>query len=151
MDQQLIFPTTLAANNSQKRLAFIAALLVLAPFIVVTRIGEVELPQIDSYIPVMDTVILVNGSITATLLFAQFSITRSPSLLVLAGGFLFTAVFIVPHALAFPGAFAPDGLLGGLQTPAWINEFWHLVFPLTVIAYALLKRAGGVKPIPHNA
>lgn len=151
MDQQLIFPTTLAANSRQKRLAFVVALLVLAPFIVVTLIGEVELPQIDSYIPVMDTVILVNGSITATLLFAQFSITRSPSLLALAGGFLFTAMFIVPHALAFPGAFASDGLFGGLQTPAWINEFWHLVFPSTVIAYALLKRADGVKPIPRNA
>ncbi len=33
---------------------------------------------------------------------------------------------IVPHALSFPGAFAPTGLLGAReQTAAWLYVFWH--------------------------
>jgi diguanylate cyclase (GGDEF)-like protein len=36
--------------------------------------------------------------------------------------------------------FAPTGLLGaGPQTTAWLYFFWHGVFPLLVIAYALLN------------
>jgi signal transduction histidine kinase len=99
----------------------------------------------------VDTVILINDSITATLLLALFTITRLRSLLALAAGFLFTAFLIVPHALTLPGAFAPNGLLGArLQTPAWLNEFWHLGLPSAVIAYALLKGADGAKPISRR-
>jgi hypothetical protein len=62
------------------------------------------------------------------------SITRLLSLLALAGGFLLTALLVIPHALTFPGAFAPDGLLGaGLQTTPWLNEFWFLGLPSAVI------------------
>ena len=46
------------------------------------------------------------------------------------------------HALAFPGAFTPVGLLGGLQTSPWLYVFWHAGLPVAVIAYALLKDRG---------
>jgi signal transduction histidine kinase len=152
MEEQLTLPATLRADSGQKRLALIIALLVPIPFIAILPIGQIELPRVDSYIPVVDTVILINDSITATLLLAHFSITRAPSLLALAAGFLFTALLIVPHALTLPGAFAPNGLLGAvLQTPAWLNELWHLGLPSAVIAYALLKRAGREKPMPRGA
>ena len=43
---------------------------------------------------------------------------------------------IIPHALTFPGAFSPTGLLGaGLQTTAWLYWFWHVVFPLALLGY----------------
>jgi signal transduction histidine kinase len=150
MEEQLLLSSTLPAHDRQKRLALIVALLVPIPFIAIIPFGQIQLPRLDSYIPVVDTVILINDSITATLLLAHFSITRSPSLLALAAGFLFTAFLIVPHALTFPGAFSPNGLLGGgLQTPPWLNEFWHLGLPSAVIAYALLKRTDGVKLVPR--
>jgi signal transduction histidine kinase len=149
MEEQLILPATLAPDRRQKRVAFIAALLVPVPFIAIIPFGQIQLPQADAYIPVVDTVMLVIDSIAATLLLAQFSILRSPSLLALAGGFLLMAFLVIPHALTFPGAFAPNGLLGaGLQTTPWLNEFWFLALPSAVIAYALLKRA---KPIPSGA
>jgi signal transduction histidine kinase len=110
------------------------------------------LPRVDSYVPVVDTVMLINDAIAATLLFAQFSILRSPSLLALAGGFLFTALLVIPHALTFPGAFATNGLIGaGLQTTPWINEFWFLGLPCAVIAYALLRRCDGEGPIQRGS
>jgi signal transduction histidine kinase len=149
MEEQLPLPASLIPDTRQKRLALVVALLVPVPFIAIIPIGQIQLPRFDSYIPVVDTVMLVNDSIAATLLFAQFSITRSPSLLALAGGFLLTAFLVIPHALTFPGAFAPGGLLGaGLQTTAWLNEFWFLGLPSAVIAYVLLKRA---EPIPRDA
>src|SRR5215475_3501678 len=152
MEENILLPAVLAPDSRQKRLAFIAALVVPLPFIAIIPFGRIELPRIDSYIPVVDTVMLINDSIAATLLFAQFSVLRSPSLLALAGGFLLTALLVIPHALTFPGAFAPGGLLGaGLQTTPWLNEFWFLGLPFAVIAYALLKRYDRTAPIPRAA
>src|SRR6516165_7087977 len=152
MEEQLILPAILTPDRNQKRVALIAALLVPLPFIAIIPFGQIELPRVDSYIPVVDTVMLLTDSLAATLLFAQFSLVRSPSLLALASGFLLTAFLVVPHALTFPGAFAPGGLLGaGLQTTPWLNEFWFLGLPLAVIAYVLLKRIDGAKPIPRRA
>jgi signal transduction histidine kinase len=149
MEEQLTLPTVLTPDRGQKRLALIVALLVPVPFIAIIPFGRVQLPRVDSYIPVIDTVMLINDAIVAVLLFAQFSIMRSPSLLALAGGFLFTALLVIPHSLTFPGAFAPDGLLGAtLQTTPWLNEFWFLGLPSAVIAYVLLQRA---EPTPRDA
>jgi signal transduction histidine kinase len=84
--------------------------------------------------------------ITAVLLFAQFSILRSSALLVIANGYLFTALVVIPWMLTFPGAFTPGGLLGaGLQTTNWLYILWHAGFPMFVIAYALLKDADPAK------
>ncbi len=152
MDEALTLPVTVPADGSQKRAAFIAALLVAVPFIAIVPFGEIQLPRFNSYIPVVDTVMLISDSIATTLLLAQFFILRSPSLLALAGGFLYTALLVIPHALTFPGAFAANGLLGsGLQTTPWINEFWFLGLPSAVIAYALLRRHNGAELIPPSA
>jgi signal transduction histidine kinase len=149
VEEELILPAILVPDRRQKRRVLLAALLVPVPFLVIIPFGTMQLPPVDAYIPVVDTVMFINDAIAATLLFAQFSIMRSPSMLALAGGFLLTAFLVVPHALSFPGAFAPDGLLGGgAQTPAWLNEFWFLGLPAAVIAYVLLKRA---EPVPRDA
>lgn len=98
------------------------------------------LPHFAAFIPFINATILVTDLITAILLFAHFSISRSPALLVLAGGYLFTALIVIPHALTFPGAFAPTGLLGaGPQTTGWLYSFWHLGFPLSLLLYVWLK------------
>jgi len=88
----------------------------------------------------------VNDSITAVLLFAQFSILRSRALLVIASGYFFTALVVVAWMLTFPGVFAPSGLLGaGPQSTNWLYMLWHAGFPMFVIAYALLKDADPAK------
>jgi signal transduction histidine kinase len=84
--------------------------------------------------------VFVTDLITSVLLFALFSIYHSRALLVLAGGYLFTALIVIPHALTFPGAFSPTGLLGaGLQSTAWLWIFWHAGFPAAMLAYAWLR------------
>ena len=75
-------------------------------------------------------------------IFTQYSIVRSRAILVLACGYLFTALIVIPHALTFPGAFAPTGLLGaGLQLTGWLYYFWHIGSASAVLVYALLKDA----------
>jgi signal transduction histidine kinase len=126
------------SGQIRSALGSIAVLIVavgsVAPF------AATPLPRFAAFIPFLNATILVTDLVTAILLFVQFSISRSRALLVLAGGYLFTALIVIPHALTFPGAFAPTGLLGaGLQTTAWLYIFWHLGFPTALLIYALLK------------
>src|SRR6185312_489612 len=90
--------------------------------------------------PSLDAIVFVSDLITAVLLFAQFSISRSRSIFALASGYLFTALIVIPHALTFSGAFSQTGLLGaGPQTGSWLFIFWHFGFAATLLAYALLR------------
>jgi signal transduction histidine kinase len=113
------------------------------------------MPRIDGFIPALQSLIFINDLITAILLFAQYSIAPSRSFLVLACSYLFTALIVISHLLTFPGAFAPNGLLGaGPQSTAWLYYIWHLATPAGVLAYACLKdagRANKVKQDPRSA
>ena len=98
------------------------------------------------------SVYAVNDLITSALLFAQFSIVRRWALLVLAIGFLYSALIVIPLMLVFPGAFAPTGLLGaGLQTTPWLCYFWKFGLPLAVILYVLLKDTDGGTSMSERA
>jgi len=130
----------LAPTRRQIKLALAVAAVILVAVAIVAPFAATPLPRLAAFIPFLNATILVTDLVTAILLFAQFSISRSRALLVLAGGYLFTALIVVPHALTFPGAFSPTGLLGaGLQTTAWLYILWHLAFPATLLTYAALK------------
>ena len=131
---------TVPPTARQRQLSLIVAAIVLAATGVITAFGATQLQQIDGFIPATEFVIFVSDLFTAALLSSQARIIGSHRLLVLASGYLFSALIVVSHALTFPGAFAPSGLLGaGLQTTAWLFIFWHLGFPASVIGYACLK------------
>jgi signal transduction histidine kinase len=98
---------------------------------------------VDGFIPAVEGMISVADLVTAVLLFSQFSVSRSPPLLMLACGYLFSALIVIPHILTFPGAFAPLG--AGPQSAGWLYVFWHLGFPVAVIGYALLKNEKGLR------
>jgi signal transduction histidine kinase len=139
-DEQQLLLATLPPSKGQIRLAIGVVTALLLAFVLTIPSTNIQLPRVDAFIPAFETAIIFNDLVTAALLFAQFSIMRARALLVLASGFLYTALIVIPHALTFPGAFAPTGLLGaGLQTTAWLYYFWHAGAPLAVIAYVLLK------------
>jgi len=109
-------------------------------FLVAVPFAGVPLAPVGAFIPAYEAALVINDLTTAALLFGQLRFFRSRALLVLASGFLFTALLTIAHALTFPGLFAPAGLLGaGPQSTAWLYMFWHGGFPLFVIAYAMLK------------
>lgn len=131
----------LPAARAERQRALAVVLVSAAFFVAAVPFAKMPLVPVAAFIPIYQTAFVLNDLITAVLLFGQFNILRSPALLALAGGYLFTAFMAVFHGLTFPGLFAPTGLLGaGPQSTAWLYMFWHGGFPLLVVAYALLKR-----------
>jgi signal transduction histidine kinase len=97
-----------------------------------------QLPRNDDFVSTLQVLITATSFVTAVLLFGQFSINRTLSLLVLASGYLLSALIVIAHTASFPGAFSRVGLFGGTQTPGWLYHFWHFGFLFSLLAYALL-------------
>jgi hypothetical protein len=136
--------STLSPSPAQKRLAQAVVISLVVVFILITAglLSGIQTKRVDAFLPAYLTAMLVCDSITAILLYAQFSILRSRAILVIASGYVFTALILIPYALEFPGLFVPGGLLGGgIQSAATIYVIWHCGFPLFVIAYAFAKGA----------
>jgi signal transduction histidine kinase len=99
-------------------------------------------PEINSFVPTIDTVMFLADTITATLLYAQASVFRLNALAVLGTCYLFTGLLLVPHALTFPGAFSHTGLLGaGIDTTGWLGYLRKPALGLAFIFYAWFKPA----------
>jgi signal transduction histidine kinase len=119
----------------------IVVLLYLATLPILAK-GDYRLPEVDAFVPTIDAIMFVGEVITATLLYAQASVFRAPALAMLGAGYLYTALLLVPHALTFPGAFSPTGLLGaGINTTAWIAVLRYPAFALAVILYVRFHSA----------
>ena len=146
-EEQHFILSSLPPSRAQKRFALAVVFAFFIAFVLIDALfSTIQLGRIDAFIPAYATAMFVVDSITAALLFAQFSILRSRALLILASGYLFTALIVIPWALTFPGVFTPGGLLGaGLQTTAWLYILWHGGFAMFVIAYALLKDEDATK------
>jgi signal transduction histidine kinase len=130
---------TIAPTAWQRRLAFVLAAVVLIATGIIAPLGAIQLRRIDGFIPATESVVIITDFLTAVLLFSQSRLIGSRGLLLLASGYLFSALMVLMHLLTFPGAFAPSGLFGaGLSTTAWLFIFWHLGLPVSVIGYAHL-------------
>jgi diguanylate cyclase (GGDEF)-like protein/PAS domain S-box-containing protein len=141
------------AENGRRRLAIAAVVFSLLIFIAALPFARVPLPQIWPFIPIYQSSLVINELITAVILFSQFNMARSRAILVLACGYLFTAVVASIHLLTFPDLFSPTGLLdAGPQTTAWLYMPWHAGFPIAVMIYTLLKDGNGeAKPQPKSS
>ncbi|RWI15204.1 sensor histidine kinase [Mesorhizobium sp.] len=134
--------SSLPPSRAQKQLALVFVLGLLAVYVLITvgPFSGIHPSRVDAFVPAYATAMFVNDSITAILLYTQFSILRSRATLLIASGYLFTALMLIPFVLAFPGLFTPKGgLVGGMQSTSWIYFFQHAGFPLFVIGYALSK------------
>jgi hypothetical protein len=139
-DKSSGYLSTAPAGRGQRKLALAAVLLSGALFIALAPFAKLPLARIPAFIAVYQSTLVTLDLITATLLLGQYAALRSPGLLALACGYVFTAVIAVFHALTFPALFAPTGLLGaGPQSTAWLYMFWHGGFPLLVIVYSVFK------------
>src|SRR5262249_7901814 len=146
-EEQRFILSALPPSVAQRRLALAVMIaLILAFLVTVGLLSTFQLGRIDAFVPTYATALFVTDLIRAVLLFAQFSIVRSRALAVLASGYLFAALVVIPWMLTFPGVFAPGGLLGaGPYTSQWLYNTRQLGFPMFVIAYALLKDADPTK------
>ena len=141
-DEEHLILSTVSPGAAQKRLALAVVLGLVIGFVLIAAgpLGSIQTKPVAAFVPAYATAMFVCDSITAILLFAQFSILRSRAILVIASGYLFTALILIPWILAFPGVFAPNvGLIGGLQTTSWLYFSQHAGLPLFAIWYALSK------------
>jgi signal transduction histidine kinase len=139
-------PITIAAKpiSTRDRNIALAAIVVLAILdAIIIPFASVHLPRVDPFIPVLQTVMCAVDLLTATLLFAQYSIQPLRAIIPVASGYVFSGLFAFIQTLAFPGAYSPTGVIGdGLNSAAWFFVLWHTNFPLAIMLYVLTKDSG---------
>jgi signal transduction histidine kinase len=136
--------SALPASRGQRRVAWSVSLLLFAAFLATLPLARISLPHFPAFVLIQQTLLATNDLITAALLFGQYSIARIRALSILAGGYLFTALVVIPHTLSFPGVFSVTGLIGaGPQSAAWLYIGWHAVLPVTIIVFALRREDEG--------
>jgi signal transduction histidine kinase len=151
-DEPSLTVAGLPPGMGQKILAATTAAALFAAFIAVAKpLSGLRFGEAEAFLPACGTAIVVNNAVTAALLFAQFAITRSRALLVIACGYLFTALMVIPWILTSPGIASSDGIFGtSPQATSWLFLFWHAGFPFFVIGYALLDDADRPAWAPHR-
>ena len=133
-----------------QRFALAICILLFVAFCALVPFARAPLPRVEAFIPIYDSTLALTNLVTAGLLLVGFSRSRLRAVLVLASGYLFTALMTLPHMAAFPGLFSSNGLLGaGPQTSAWLDALRRGGFPLFVICYALLKGREAKRVQPH--
>ena len=139
--EQHFMLTSLSPGPAQRRLALAIVLGLLVVFVLIAfgPLASIHPPRVNAFVPAYVTAIFLCDSITAILLYAQFSITRSRSMLVIASGYLFGALILIPWVMVFPDLFAPGSLVGGLQSTSFLWMCQHAGFALSVTGYALSK------------
>ena len=134
------FLSTLTADRRDWHLALAVVLVCGTLFVATAPFARTPLPRVWAFIPTYQAALIVIDSITAIMLFGQFSFLGARALLALAAGYLFSALLAIAHALSFPGLFAPNGLLdAGPQTTAWLYFLWHAGFPVMLLLYGKWK------------
>jgi PAS domain S-box-containing protein len=150
-DQSQISLAYLPPTPRQTRSALVGAAVLLLGLAVLAPFAHTQLPRVNGFIPALDATIFVTDLITASLLLAHFSITRSRALLALACGYLYSAAIVVAHGLSAPGAFSATGNLGGgILTYFRIYLFWHLGLPAALFAYVWLRHEDRTKAGAHT-
>ena len=118
--------------------AFVSAGLVGVLFATVPHARNV-LYGTEVLLPAYAAASVVNEVITSVLLLALFTVQRSPAVLALAAGYLFSGLMLVPWVLSFPGVFAALGIDAGLQGTAAVAALRRIGFPLFVLVYAVTR------------
>src|SRR5260370_2643808 len=97
---------TMPATEEQRAVAVGVVILLIVAAAVIAPFASIQLPQVNAFIPVLQTVVSVADFVTAALLFAQFSIQPQRALLALASAYIFSSSFPVFQTPAFSVSFS---------------------------------------------
>ncbi len=135
MNSSALDLASLPASVQQRRTVLVAIAVLGAVAIVAVPFAENVVGAFTGFVMLYGGAVLMGLAITATILFGQFAFSRTPALLALACGTLFSAIVFVPYILSFAGA--PNG--GAPVATSYLWVVWHTAFPGSFVVYALLS------------
>ena len=109
--------------------------------------GGLSLGMNNGFLPAFGSLTFMGDVITAVLLYSQARASNDPRQACLGSAYLFSAMIIVPHLLAFPGVFGAVSLIGTSASAVWLWVFWHAGFALGIVNFAVRKSAPSDEPI----
>ncbi|NRF91731.1 MASE4 domain-containing protein [Paenibacillus frigoriresistens] len=146
MSQEQASPTTIynlitmKSNPSQRRFAFIIGAIVVLISLLSVPFVRIQLVELQAYQPAIFSTVICFELITAYVIYSQFKINRSPSVLVLVAAYLFSGGMSSVYILTFPRVFAENGLFhAGTQTSVWLYVLSHTGFPLAIALYMMIE------------
>ncbi|HEY0614539.1 MAG TPA: response regulator [Candidatus Elarobacter sp.] len=152
MDSPAIDLGTLPASPQQRRAAFVAIASLGALAVIALPFARAVPGTFPGFVTLYGGAILMGLAITTTILFAQFALSRRPSILALACGTMFSTIVFVPYVLAAPGVGSSGAIGTPPQTAAYLWLIWHTALPSAFAAYALLApRDAGRRIRPAGA
>jgi signal transduction histidine kinase len=139
----------LPPTRQQTRVAFALIVILLLAFGATAPSANIKLPPLRDLRAILLTLIFAANLVTALLIFTQCSITRSRALLLLANGYLFSSLIMIPNVLMISGDLSSPAILGtSSQSSPFIYLIWHFGFITAVICYALLKDSRSIHTQP---
>ena len=99
--------------------------------------GQTALPANPSFLPAFGAMTFVSDLLTGCLLLSQARLAQDAKSLRLGVAYLFSALMLVPHMLAFPGVFAAAPVIGGSASAVWLWCGWHGGFAVLALRYLL--------------
>jgi len=127
---------TSLASYTQVRVIFAVVVVLVIALAVTAPYASHATQGTEIFLPAYAAADFVVEITTSALLFATFQVRRAAPLLILAAGYLLSAMLVVPWALTFPGVFSSLGWDYGLQSTAWIAAIRRIGFAGAVVAYA---------------
>src|SRR5262245_25223233 len=91
------------ADSTPRRVALVVGTVSLGFFLTLAPFAAMPLGAADWFIPLNQSMLIVNDLVTATLLFSHLRLHRSPALLALGAAYVFAALMASVHMLSFPG------------------------------------------------
>ncbi|MBV9439662.1 MAG: response regulator [Candidatus Eremiobacteraeota bacterium] len=130
----------LPASPQQRRAAVIAIASLTSIALIAAPFSRVPLGTFPGFVTLYGGAALIGLAITATIVFAQFALSRRASLLALACGAGFAAIVFVPYIVLFPAPGAPPLFGAPADASSYLWIAWHTVFAASFLAYAVLSR-----------
>jgi PAS domain S-box-containing protein len=138
---------TLPATPQQRRAALvtIASLGVVA--IAAAPFSRHVIGTFPGFVTLYGGAVLMGLSVTAMILFAQFALSRKPSLLALACGTTFSALVFIPYLLTFSGINQSKLFGGDINASTYLWALWHSALPASYVGYVLITAVEGTQRV----
>ncbi|WP_308636863.1 diguanylate cyclase domain-containing protein [Paenibacillus silvisoli] len=159
---------TLESNPSQRKFAYIVGVIIAAASLLSIPFAQMQLKNTNSFLSALCSTVICFELITVFVLYSQFRVSRSPSILVLAAGYFYSACMTLLYLVSFPGVVPGDGLGSGAgpgpgpgmgfgpgqgpgpgpgpglfspgnQTAEYLYAFWHAGFPVAILLHMAVE------------